>query len=259
VTKSRLLSFAICLTISSMVLAGRCVAAERSDKPASAAPPAWIKPAFEGGRTEIEFYDPEKQAQEFAGWTIYDFQLHHRFLYEYKVRPVKNTYAVTIVPQFTEIEMPMRHRIRLPMKFDTPLVWDSSLAKHELEHVAIGAHPRVRKLTEHMLKKIQRVQRIVDKPSQLTEEWFEKAISEEIAPRRDAIDALITANNRQLDLLTGHGVRRLKDHDAFFSQMYLKENLDEMRFPYLSQTLDLLEQFDYQSARWDLSSVRSDK
>ena len=55
-------------------------------------------------------------------------------------------------------------------------------------------------------------------------------------------------NNLQLDKLGAHGAKVLPDRAAFFTQLYTKENLAEMKFPFIEQVLDLLETAEYQGA-----------
>ena len=235
----------------------RLVAAE---PPAAASPPAWIKPAFEQGRTKIEFYDPAKDPREFPGWTVFDSDLKYQFDYEYQFREDKQKkYVVTLVPTFSKVELVVRHRIQLPKRYESARMWESPLAQHELEHVGVGAHRRTVMLAQHLVRKIERVERTVSKPIQITNDWAQDAIRDEIAPRREALDQLLKANNRNLDKLTGHGARPLADRDAFYAQMYLKENLDEMKFPYIHEVLELLEDRDYLAARWEPAPVKPDK
>ena len=231
-------------------------AAEPSAAPA---PPEWIKPVFDRGLTKLEFYDPIKKPQKLPGWTNYKFELNYRFTYEYKIHETNNKESpkkrivATIIPKFTMLELPVQHQILLPQRYDTPRVWDTPLAQHELEHVAISAHHRVALLAKHLVKKVHQFERTLDAPSQITDDWVKQEIDELITPRRKAIDALFASNNRQLDKLTGHGAKPLADRDAFFAQMYLKENLDEMKFPFLTEALDLLKERHYQNARWQAS------
>lgn len=240
------------LLLRSLLAAMRVSAAEPTD---GAVPPAWIKPVFDRGLTKIEFYDPAKQPQKLPGWTTYNFDLDHRFTYEYDSRETtrnsKKKSLVTITPHFTKVEFAVRHLIQLPKRLDTARVWDVPLAQHELEHVAISGHLRVVLLAEHLVQKIKKIERTFDNPSQITDELLQAAINDTITPRRQALDALLTANNRHLDKLTGHGAKALADREAYFSQLYLKENLDEMKFPFLSDVLDLLDQPGYQAARWE--------
>ena len=231
-----------------------------ADPPAVPAPPEWIKPPFDRGLVKIEYYDPAKDPREFPGWTIFDFDLTYRFDYEYRLREERpKKYAVTLLPKFTKVDLVVRHRIQLPKLFESPRLWDQRLAQHELEHVGIGAHRRTVMLAEHLLRKVQRVERTVKKPGEVTLDWAQDAIREELAPRREALDQLIKANNRNLDKLTDHGARLLDDRDAFYTQIYLKENLDEMKFPYLSEVLELIEDPDYLAARWETPAGKSDK
>ena len=233
------------------------VSLSAAEPPPAPEPPEWIRPVFDHGLTKLEFYDPVKKPQKFPGWTNYKFELNYHFTYEYKIHETtikelpKKRIVATIIPKFTMLELPVRHQILLPERYDTPRVWDTPLAQHELEHVAISAHLRVALLAEHLLKKIHQIERTIDKPSQVTDDGVKKWIDELITPRREAIDALLASNNRHLDKLTGHGAKPLADRDAFFAQMYLKENLDEMKFPFLADALDLLNHRSYQSARWE--------
>ena len=231
-----------------------------ADPPTAASPPAWIKPAFASGLTKIEFYDPAKDPHEFPGWTVFDSDLTYQFDYEYEFREDKQKkYVVTLVPKFSKVELVVRHRIQLPQRYESSRVWESPLAQHELEHVGVGAHRRTVMLAQHLVRKVQRVERTVSKPSEITNDWAQDAIRDEIAPRREALDELLKANNRNLDKLTGHGARPLADRDAFYAEMYLKENLDEMKFPYLHEVLELLEDRDYLAARWEPAPVKPDK
>jgi hypothetical protein len=220
--------------------------------PAAPSPPEWIKPAFDRGLVTVEFYDPAKQPRDFPGWTVFDSDLNYQFDYEFRFREDRQKkYVVTMLPKFSKVELAVRHRIQLPKHLDSPGVWEMWLAQHELEHVGIGAHRRASLLAEYLVRSIRRVERTANRPTDITRNWVQDAIREEIAPRREALDQLIKANNRSLDKLTGHGSRSLGDRDAFYGQLYLKENLDEMKFPYLAEVLELLDDRDYLAARWE--------
>ncbi|MBC8117258.1 MAG: hypothetical protein H7062_22915 [Candidatus Saccharimonas sp.] len=231
-----------------------------ADPPVAPVPPEWIKPAFDRGLVTVEFYDQAKEPREYPGWTIFDSDLTYQFDYEFRFREDRQKkYVVTLLPKFSKVELAVRHRIQLPKHLDSPGVWEMWLAQHELEHVGVGAHRRTVMLAEHLVRKVKRVERSANMPNQITKAWVQDAIREEIAPRREALDQLIKANNRSLDKLTGHGSRSLGDRDAFYGQMYLKENLDEMKFPYLSEVLELLDDRDYLAARWESPARKNDK
>ena len=208
----------------------------------------------------VEFYDPEKQPREFPGWTIFDSDLTYQFEYEYKFREDRQQkYVVTLSPKYSRVGLVVRHRIQLPLYLESPRLWEMRLAQHELEHVGVGAHRRAALLAEYLVRKVQRVERSANKPSDITQAWVQDAIREEIAPRREALDQLLKANNRSLDKLTGHGARSLDDREDFYARMYLKENLDEMKFPYLAEVLDLLDDRDYLAARWESPPKKNEK
>ena len=231
-----------------------------ADEPSSAAVGAWVKEQIADGRLTVEFYDPAKQPKPFPGWTDFEFRLEYR--YDYKVefpqpkskdknkkKVVVRPGAAVIVPTYTKIDVPIKHRMLLPKYLESDRWHEKGLAKHELEHVRVGLHPRLVMLGKHLVKKLGRVEGMVDAPADANREWVEKRMTAELALRRDAIQTLVLAINRKIDTVTNHGVVLLPNHDEFFANLYLKENLDEMKFPYLPEVLDLLGSRDYQQAK----------
>jgi len=241
--------------VCSMLLAVLSLTTSRyliaADPAEIASPPDWIKPAFHRGHVTVEFSDPTQKPRDYPGWTKFESKLTYLFHYEYQTETApEKKLAVTLTPKFKKLNWEVHHQIQLPEHLQTPRVWEAPLARHELDHVGIGAHHRLALLADHLVRKIQRIERTVEKGSLVDRAWAELAIRDEITPRREAIDELIKANNRKLDKLTGHGQRGLEDHEAFFSTMYLKENLDEMKFPYLAEVRELLTTREYQAAHW---------
>jgi nicotinamide riboside kinase len=210
----------------------------------------WIEAAEESGRLQVDFYDPRKPPKSFPGWTDFEFTLEYQFNHQTRWKPTKgNTFAVTIVPTFTRVEPLVSHIIKLPRTTDDSLWHESVLGSHELDHVAIGSHPRLIMLSTHLLKTMGKLNRNADRVADVTRKWADESITEEVNDRRRAVQMLITTNNDRLDDLTRHGGRAIREREAFFNRLYLKENLDESKFKYIGETLKLLETEEYLSAK----------
>ena len=221
-----------------------------AEEPPSAVIAAWVKGQMKDGRLTLEFYDRNKPPRPFPGWTEFDFRLEYRYDYLTEFpKSRKGELQVVVLPQFTKIEVPVKHRMQLPNYLDTKLWYDSPLARHELEHVCVGLHPRLAMLGKHLVKKVARIEATVSSPDEVNAEWIAKKVDAEMVPRRDAIQTLIQKINQKIDDLTGHGNEALPNRNEFLSSIFLKENLDEMKFPYLPEVLDLINTREYQRAQ----------
>lgn len=241
------------IAVAVLAIWGTCITTRGwADEPSEAAVARWVKEQLDDGRLTVEFYDPNKQPKPFPGWTDFDFRLEYR--YEFKVEFPKNAKknaptTATIVPKFTKVELPVKNKILLPKFLESDRWYTRPLAKHELEHVRAGLHPRLTMLAQHLVKKVQRLEHRVDKPSVVNADWASDRINEAMAPRRDALKALVANINRKIDDDTRHGGIPYPNFEDFLDRLYLKENLDDMKFPFLAEVNDLLATPDYQKAK----------
>ena len=234
------------------------------EPPSSAAePPAksasdWVGELVKDGRLTVDFYDPAKPPHPFPGWTDFEFRLEYRYDYRTEWTQKKGAPVIVVVtPKFTKLEVPIKHHVQLPMYLKTERWYDAGLARHELDHVRVGMHPRLAMLGKHLMAKVQRIDGRVENVTDATADWIAKRVDAEMEPRRDALQALVLAINRKIDAITNHGATPLPDRDEFLSNLYLKENLDEMKFPYLSQVLDLIDRPEYQQAHIQLQQIEA--
>lgn len=209
----------------------------------------WIEKAEKSGSLKLDFYDPAKPPKPYPGWTDFDFRFKYEYEFKTRSKPGRGkSVEVGITPTFTTIDTQVSHIVRLPRTID-PVDWyETTLGSHELDHVAVGTHPRLIQLAKHLLKNFEPLNRSVAKSSEITDKWVGEIINQEVNDRQRAIFELITWNNAQLDEITRHGSRAIPDRDAFFQSLFLKENLDESGFPYLAQSLKLLETEEYLNA-----------
>jgi hypothetical protein len=233
-----LVAFACCVALIYARQQRRLLAKE----PAPAATAAWVKEQIADGRLNVEFYDPLKPPRPFPGWTDFEFRLEYQ--YKYRIEPLKSRKAardrVVIFPTFTKIEVPVKNRVLLPATAKSERWYEGALASHELEHVRIGTHPRLMMLGKHLVKKVNRIESTVETISDATPDWVAARLDEVVAPRRDAIHALVAGINRKVDKDTNHGRIPLPNLEGFLANLYLKEHLDEMKFAYLAEVLDLV-------------------
>ena len=218
-------------------------------------PPVWLKSALKEGRVKVEFSDPVTTRRPFPGWTEFEFKLNFRYEYQYKYRELSSRkFAVTISPSFRSITFPVKHEIQLPKTLDSPRWFEFSLARHELDHVVIGSQPRLKLLGERLIHRITRIERQVFQTREITNDWVNKVVDEEVALRTKAMTALVRDINAQLDRLTNHGSRPLHEPEVWFANLYSKEQLDELKFPYLADMAELLDSPAYEQAGWKADS-----
>lgn len=233
-----------------IVASGASMPCLLAEEPTSADLAAWVKQQISDGRMSVKFSDTTNTPRRYPGWTDFEFRLEYQYEYHVDVSPKKAFKVPVIVqPKFTKVKVPITHRILLPKRLEAEIWYDAPLGRHELDHVRVGTQPRLKMLSKHLLEKLTRIEATVDRPLEVTADWVKRHIDDAVAHRRDAIQALVGAINRKIDSDTQHGALPLPDRDEFFAGLFLKENLDEMKFPYLPEVLDLIGTREYQEAR----------
>ena len=232
-----------------------------ADDPSTITVKAWVKEQIDNRRLKVEFYDPAKPPQPYPGWTEFEFRMEYRCDYQLeqprKKRKGEFGNPTAILPTFTRIDVPITHRMQLPKGLESDRWYEAVLARHELDHVRVGLHPRLVMLGKHLVKKVARIPISVER-KEVTKEWISDKINAEIAPRRDAFKALVMGINRKIDTLTNHGAIPLQNREEFLAGLYLKENLDDMKFPYLTEVLDLIETREYRQAQVQIREIDVD-
>jgi hypothetical protein len=204
------------------------------------APPD-LQPLIKAGRVAFKFYDPQKDPRQHSGLATFKVTL------TYKHRPALRrdmkggrTRRI-VVPHFIKLAVHIRHEVLLPNDIATETFWSDTLVRHEFDHVAISSDPRVTRLLQHMLRNL-RIE--IAEQTLADEKRLNQLITDEVEKRGHAIHGLLEANYLLLDQATEHGTRPLPDREAFFQSLFTKTNLDEMKFPYLGEVVDLLDRLD---------------
>ena len=210
----------------------------------------WIEAAKMSGRLEVEFYPANKRPKPFDGWTDFNLTMEYKYDHSIKWKGMKGqALDVSIVPAFTSVKPLISHIIKLPESIDQEHWYTTELGRHELDHVAIGSHPRLMMLATHLVKNLGRLTRSADRVTDVSQKWAQEEINRAVDSRTQSIHALVVSNNERLDALTRHGVRKLAERREFFDRLFLKENLDESKFSFLGESMKLLDSKEYQEAK----------
>lgn len=221
-----------------------------AEEPSTDALGAWVKEQVEDGRLVLEFYDPAKPPRPFPGWTEFEFRLDYK--YEFRTefpKPRKGIQTAIVLPTFTKVDFNVKQKIQLPRTLQSPRWFAAGLGRHELDHVRIGQHPRLAMLSQQLIRTIQRSEATIQTKSEVDAKWVNSRLEAEISPRQKAIYDLVHAINKKLDALSNHGANPLPGREEFMEGLYLKECLDEMKFPYLAEVLELANSREFQKAR----------
>ena len=180
---------------------------------------------------------------------VWHFTIGHRCAYRITKKRALNGWNVTIQPNFKRITQSLSHEVILPIRYDVDHWWQTQLARHEFDHVAIASDPRVRILAKYLIRNMPPIQRTLPREVEPTAEVANAIINDEVDKCRQALNALLKKNNESLDRISQHGKVRIDDRRAFFTRMYRKENLLEMGFPYVREVLGLVDSRQYADVR----------
>jgi len=202
-----------------------------------------------GSRVEFDYYDPLTAPRRYPGEAKFVLRVRHRFRYRYQTRPRGQQVELTVRPTITELEVGVEHTVLLPNYLETsPARWRHPLTRHELDHVAISADPRIDQIMQHLFRSVDEFRVVVDR-SEVTDAGIRKRIRDRLDRRHAAVSRLIAHNYDVLDRLTRHGALPIPRRDEFFRWLYEADNLAAAEFPYLDQVHELLETEDYRGAK----------
>jgi len=200
----------------------------------------------ERGRVEIEFYDPRRVPRPFPGMTDFRLQVRHRYRYTTAVQGRGRDRVVEIKITFASIESEFRHKILLPQRYDHDELWSEQLVRHEFDHVAVSADPRIDLLVDHLYQNLSPLRLPLPRGPVPGDGALQRYINAEIARRRKGVLDLIESNYQLLDKVSRHGREEIPEREAFFESLYSKANLDRHGFPFTGDLLPLLRTEAYQ-------------
>ena len=220
-------------------------ATTRTPIPADSAPDE-IKRLIKDGKVEVVYDSEPEFVKAGRGWADFHIQLKHTFRYSLTKLKKQGRWQVKLTVTRLDPHIELTHLVRLPIQFQSPEVWTTPLMRHEFDHVAISLDPRPRLLLRHLLEHLPVIERTLEANQKLSDELCGQWINEETDKRLTAVKELIRQNNLRLDKLSTHGNQKIPERAAFFAKLYTKENLAEMKFPFVEEVLGLLETPEYQ-------------
>jgi hypothetical protein len=238
------------------------------------APPEYFQKLIDAGNVQFEFYDPQvgptpsqkergqdggdlpkspagrlqKDRRPHRGFTEFKLFVSHSYEFRYTRSRRGGGWQVTIRPDVRKVTCRLSHTVHLPKYLDSDRRWGHPLVKHEFDHVAISADLRVRMLVEHLLLNLPEFELRVPGGTLLDNKFYQSAVDQRIAERREAVIQLVEANQQRLDEITRRGARWTPDRQAFLRSLYTEGNLEQVKFPYTDDVRDLLGTDAYRKA-----------
>lgn len=207
-----------------------------------------IKRMIQDGKVTVVYDSEPEFVKAGRGWADFHIQLKHTFKYDMTKQLKKNRWQVKVTVTKFESQMELTHLVRMPAPTKSPTIWQSQLLRHEFDHVAVGLDPRPLMLLKYLLNRLPTMERTLEPKQKPSNELITKWIDEAIDARLTAVRSIITQNNITLDKVSQHGGIPVPERAAFFAKLYTKENLAELKFPFIDDVLPLLESPDYQAA-----------
>jgi len=213
-------------------------------QPALPEPPDAVAKLIADGDVTYYFFNPKREKFDFAGETTFNFRYHYRCRTRYEIidrtadditatvdRPrtipatdgaedtegLEGSRALRVSVTYDDVVLTIDHRMRLPEYVIGDKFFEHPLVRHEFDHVAISADPR---LQTHLLRMLQRRNSvlIVPVPDSLTDREALLAAANDAARRAskivfDDFVAEIKIRYQELDSITKHGIRPLPPAD----------------------------------------------
>jgi hypothetical protein len=190
------------------------------------APPEAIAKLIAGGAVVFDFYDEKQNEYAFAGETTFDFHYEYRCRTRYRIIDDSESQsagdrvsedasgrALEVTLDYEDVVLKISHRMRLPSRLVDERFFDQQLVKHEFDHVAISADPRLPALLVKMLS--DRNSKVVIPLSQAENESRDRLMYANIS-RKTASEAttkvfedfvsLVRIRYKELDQVTRHGI-----------------------------------------------------
>lgn len=210
--------------------------------------PQELQRLIDRGKVEVVYDSDPEFVRASRGWADFHVQIKSSFKFDLAKTRQNGRWNVKLDITKLEPKIELTHLIRLPSTFKSPDVWGSRTLRHEFDHVAVSLDPRAMLLLRHLLVHLPVIERTLESKEMPTNDLLNKLVDEEVVKRRQSVVELMRQNNQRLDKLGVHGAEVVPNRATFFTQLYTKENLAEMKFPFIEQVLDLLETAEYQQA-----------
>lgn len=182
--------------------------------------------------------------------TRFDLNVQARWNYELSVVQRKGELELQVKPEFVQLDVGVRHRLRLPSENpDSPRF--RTLLLHEYDHVAISVDPRPRILLRQLIRNIGTIRKAWTGPVPPPDANVHALISAEIESRKEAVVKLVEFAYRKLDRTSDHGRQAILNRGIFAGWLFGREHLGEAGFSFAKEAVPTLALAEYLTAkRW---------
>ena len=206
--------------------------------------PDELPPLIKAGRVEVVYEFDLEFVKASRGWADFHWDIQRKF--EFNSSRKAREFSITVTK--VDFEIQLTHLIRIPATFRSPKIWTSELLRHEFDHVAISLDSRPRLLIEHLMRNLPVIKHSLGKGESGSTELAVKIINTHLDQRINAVRAVMKFNNQVADRISQHGTIPVPKRREFFESLYSKENLADSKFPFMDESLPLLESREYQEA-----------
>lgn len=189
-------------------------------------PPEAIAQLLRDSNVQFDFYREKLPEQIYDGETKFkisvDYRIRFSTLPQRSVKPLQ-----TVQVAFTSLQVDVENSLRLPQKLVSDAFWESKLVRHEIDHLRVNTHPRVKALANELIRSIRIIELPLVPANQISMEMIHEIIDPKISQSIDSVTRIVQANNDLLDQVTVHGVKSFEGDPNFFERLYLETNLRE--------------------------------
>jgi hypothetical protein len=216
-------------------------------KAALPTPPPALRPLLKTGDVTVEYVsDPEFVAAN-IGKCHFSLKFEHTWKYRYSRSKKDGKTTVKVTPHTVTPTVEMHHTIRLPIRYASQK-WSGRLLRHELDHVAVSSDPRPALLLEYLATHLPPIKHELADGETADSALYKRLVNEALDRRKDAVVELIQQNYKRLDEVSQHGTVPIPDRAGFFADLYSKERLASLEFPFAAEALGVFETDPYRNA-----------
>jgi hypothetical protein len=205
-------------------------------------PPAAFARLIDRGKVSIQVNDQKLREAKKSALTVFEFEVRQKLNYRFRYadRPSKGKFPLRLSVRFEDTTLEVKHTLFLPTWFHPRKPWESTLLRHEMDHVAISTDPRMWKLVESTLWQPESWVEVFEAEVLPSNEEIERAVQSRADLRRMAVESLIQAYYDQLDQLSRDGRDPIEDRKGFFESLYMRDSLRGLKFTYLDNALRMV-------------------
>jgi hypothetical protein len=190
------------------------------------------------GQVEIQIDDEKLRQTGKAALTIFRFALDfdYKFRAEWVERnPPSRAWQARITSWIEQPKVRPAHTICIGSNFQPTQPWQSSLMKHEMDHVAISTDPRLIKIIQRVLQRRKTWLESFEQSAQPTDAELRQRVEADVRKTVAAFETMIQAQYDLLDRVTLDGRAGFEDRRTFFEGLYNLEGLERSKFAFLEE------------------------